>query len=113
MLLVCHSTSSGLWAKIVLVRLADQMHAVMIPIFTSADSVPTFLGFMRNENERIQLSTAEFDSLNQKWIMYGDLREVIWPKEGLLYPLSADDSRATLEALIRHGASASPARFEP
>jgi hypothetical protein len=104
MLLLCHSTSGGMWAKIVLVKLADQMHAVMIPLFTSSDSVPTFLEFMKNENEQIQVSTAEFFAEDQKWIRYGDRREMIWPKQGLIYPSGKDDSHAILEALVRQRA---------
>jgi hypothetical protein len=88
MMLVCHSTSGGMWAKIILTKVGDQMHAVMIPIFTSAESVPTFLDFMRNENERLQVSTMQFDSTKQQWIVYGDRREILWPKHGLLYPSS-------------------------
>ena len=82
MLLVCHTSSGQMWAQIVLMKAADQMHAVMLPLFTSADSVPTFLDFLRNENEHIQVSTAEFSYRDQRWLIYGDRREMICRNRG-------------------------------
>jgi hypothetical protein len=90
--LFCHGSSGGIWAMIVLVRTAEQMNAVMVPAFGSADSVATFLGFLNNESETIQVSTAEFDIQNQRWIIYSDREEKHWPKQGLLYPDSSEPS---------------------
>jgi hypothetical protein len=87
--LACHGTSGRIWALIVLVRTGNQMHAVMIPAFDSVDSVDTvatYLDFMRNDNERIEVATAEFDVKNMRWTVYDDRTTQHWPKAGLLYP---------------------------
>ncbi len=60
--LVCHGSSGDIWAQIVLVNAGYQLHAVMIPAFGSADAVPTFLDFLSNDNERLQVSTAEHNA---------------------------------------------------
>ena len=88
--LVCYTTSGRLWAQIVFVRTANQMHAVMLPVFDWIDSVPIFLDFLKNDNERIEVATGEFDRTNQRWTIYGDRREQFWPKHGLLYPQTPD-----------------------
>jgi hypothetical protein len=82
--LVCFATSGQIWAQIVLVRTADRMHAVMLPVFDSIDSVPTFLSFLKNDNERIEVATGEFDTVNRRWTIYGDRRQQHWPKQGIL-----------------------------
>jgi hypothetical protein len=83
--LVCYATSGHIWAQIVLTRTADQMHAVMLPVFDFADSVPTFLDFLKNDNERIEVATGEFDTEKRRWTVYGDRRQQHWPKQGILY----------------------------
>jgi hypothetical protein len=110
-LLVCHATNGRIWAQIVLISAANQMHAVMVPAFDSADSVPTFLDFLENDNERIQVSTGEFDPRNRRWIIYADRREQIWPKQGLLYP-EGPEAPPTAEAVARWYGFAN-ARSEP
>lgn len=101
--LVCFTTSGRIWAQIVLVTTANQMHAVMLPVFDWIESVPIFLDFLKNDNERIEVATAEFDTANRRWTVYGDRRQQVWPKQGMLYPQVPDpiewapfEGRATL-----------------
>ena len=101
--LVCYTTSGRIWAQIVLIRTAKQMHSVMLPVFDWIESVPVFLEFLKNDNERIEVATAEFDTANRSWTVYGDRRQQVWPKQGTLYPQVPDpiewtpfEGRATL-----------------
>lgn len=89
-LLVCYGTSGRIWAQIVLVRTADRMDAVMLPVFDFVESVPVFLDFLKNDNEWIEVATGEFDTANRRWTIHGDRRQQCWPKQGILYPQVPD-----------------------
>jgi len=86
-LLVCHVTSGQPWAQIALVNTGYQTHAVMVPAFNSTNSVSTFINFLNN-NEKIQVSTAQFDRQNLRWTIYNDRMEHLWPlaENGLSLP---------------------------
>jgi len=88
--LVCYTTSGRIWAQIVFVRTANQMYAVMLPVFDWIESVPIYLDFLKNDNERIEVATGEFDTAKRCWTVYGDRRQQMWPKQGLLYPQVPD-----------------------
>ncbi len=90
-LLVCHTSSGGFWAQIVFLRTGRQLHIVMIPAFYSDDSVDTFDGFLSNDNERIQVSTVEFDRDGQRSTLYNDRKEIIWPKQGFRWPQTINE----------------------
>jgi hypothetical protein len=79
---VCYSTSGPIWAFIVLIPTDGRMHAVMLPAFDFADAVPTFLGFLRNDNDRIEVATGEYDSGNRRWTVFNDRMQQRWPKRG-------------------------------
>ncbi len=91
--LVCHTTSGEIWAQIVVVNAGYQMHAVMIPEFSSADLAHTFLNFLDNDNEQIQVSTAEYDRRDERRVIISDRMQHLWPKRGFLYPQSPEPLR--------------------
>ena len=91
--LVCHTTSGEIWAQIVIVNAGYQMHAVMVPELSSADLADTFIDFRKNDNEHIQVSTAEYDSLDRRRVICPNRMEHFWPKRGFLYPQSPEPLR--------------------
>ena len=87
---VLHHKRPDLGPGSVFVRTPNQMHAVMLPVFDWIESVPIYLDFLKNDNERIEVATGEFDTAKRCWTVYGDRRQQVWPKQGLLYPQVPD-----------------------
>jgi hypothetical protein len=85
-LFICVGTSGRRWGKIVFVKTAHLFHAVLIPVFDDVESVPTFLDFLSNDNEYINVETAQFDPKRKCWLANPNRTRICWPKTGILYP---------------------------
>jgi len=88
--LVCHGTGGGFWGMVVYVKTAGMLHAVLLPAKGDAESMATYLGFLRNDNETLHLSHTAFDHENGQWLVHVDRFEKTWPKNEIHYPESPD-----------------------
>lgn len=82
MLFLCMGGSGVAWAFIVFVKTGEQIHAVMIPTFHGPEQIETFLGFLKNDNSSIQVTTGRFEG--DKWEVAKNTTSMNWPKDGLL-----------------------------
>ena len=83
-LLACIDTCNKLWAVIIFVRTGQNMHSVLMPIFDSVDNIPIFLNFLQNENENLMVKFCRYGT--EKWEISKKSINLIWPKQGTLYP---------------------------
>lgn len=82
-MLVCRE-SRGVWALIVFIRTSSKLHSVMIPVFEQPDAVATFLSFLKNKNDSIEVMPCCYEQ--GQWEIRKELFRLIWPKKGILYP---------------------------
>jgi len=50
----------------------------------------TFLEFIRNDHEQVQVVEGQFDSDARRWIIGMEQRPVLWPKPADAYPRSIE-----------------------
>jgi hypothetical protein len=82
--LLCRGTGETAWAIIVIIRTDQQLNAVMIPASSNPNMIDTYLSFLRNKNESINVSVCQ---LNQNhWNVSPERIPMLWPKTGMLYP---------------------------
>jgi len=81
---LCKTSNYRPWAFIVLVKIPKSIHAVMVPIMEDADSTIRFYDFLRGPQEKIEAYLCEFQG--DHWLVDKHSRELIWPKDGTLYP---------------------------
>jgi len=79
--LICFGSSNQFWASIIFLKVGLQMHSVIIPTFSSADSVPTFLTFLKNDLETLSVSEAYYDQKEDVWKVSKTRVALKWPKE--------------------------------
>ncbi len=60
------------------------MHAVLVPIFDNAEMVKTYLNFLSNQNDYIDVSLCKYE--NDHWNIDKKVIRLHWPKDGVLYP---------------------------
>jgi hypothetical protein len=87
-LFVCVGSSGRIWGLIVFINIGDSLHAVLLPVFDEVESIVTFMDFLRNDNESIQVTVAEYDREAGCWREEWKARSMTWPKTGVLYPRS-------------------------
>jgi hypothetical protein len=83
-LLMCMGSSGFPWAMMVFMRTSDIVYAALVPVFDHPDRVVTYMDFLKNENEAIQVTTCGFEQ--DHWIIEKGTRTMHWPKSGILYP---------------------------
>ena len=83
-LLACIDTCNKIWAVIVFIRTGLNMHSVLVPIFDSVDNISIFLSFLQNENENLMVKFCRCGT--EKWEISTKSINLIWPKQGTLYP---------------------------
>lgn len=86
MVLVCRGSSGAPWAIIVFIRTGKLLHSVMVPVFDQVDSIETFLGFLKNQNESIAVTLCHFDKWKDQWEINKKRARLKWPKTGIFYP---------------------------
>lgn len=78
----CEGSSGRPFALGVHVRLNEQVHSVLMPVFGHPDSVAAYLDFMKNSNESIAARMGHFDAAACEWKMSScDPVRLRWPKE--------------------------------
>ena len=82
----CLGRNNQPWALMVFVKISESMHAVLIPIFDDAEMVNTYLQFMQNENDNLDVALCQFEQ--DHWKLDKNIVRIIWPKDGILYPES-------------------------
>jgi hypothetical protein len=82
-MLICRG-SRGVWALIVFIRTSSKLHSVMIPVFDQPDAVATFLSFLKNKNDSIEVMPCCYEQ--GQWEIRKELFRLIWPKKGILSP---------------------------
>lgn len=81
---MCIGNSGFAWAMIVFVKTAHVIHGVLMPVFEQADQAATYLGFLKNGNESIQVAVCRFEQ--DRWEMSKETMPLVWPKGDTLYP---------------------------
>lgn len=83
---VCKGFSYGArpWAYIVTIKTSETRHCVMMPIFEELDAISTFLGFLKNSNESVEVNPYKFEQ--DHWEVNPNSFTLTWPKTGTLYP---------------------------
>ena len=82
--LLCMGSSGFPWAMMTFIKTSNIVHAALIPVLDHPDRAVTYLDFMRNENEIIQVATCRFEE--DHWAIEKGTRIMNWPKSGILYP---------------------------
>lgn len=82
--LICMGSSGFPWAMMVFIKTSRIVHAALIPVFDHPDRVVTFMDFIENENEAIQVANCRFEK--DRWLIEKDTKMMHWPKKGILYP---------------------------
>ena len=83
-MLVCKEKTGRPWGLVVFVRTTQVLHAVLVPAFEQADTVSTYIEFMKNDKEEITVNYLRFDQ--DHWNMSKESTTLSWPKTGILYP---------------------------
>jgi hypothetical protein len=78
--LVCRGGETLVWAFIVLVGTSGILHAVLIPVLDQADAAPMFDRFLRDENERVDVSYCSIGGEFHQ--VYPVVHSLMWPKAG-------------------------------
>lgn len=86
MLFVCRGSSGVPWAIIVLVKTGQLLHFIMLPTFEHHDNVPTFIDFLKNQNESISVTLCRYEQEDVSWSENKEATRLVWPKTGVLYP---------------------------
>ena len=74
----------------IFVRTGQERHTVLLPYPESADSMVTFLEFLRNDHELIHVVHGEYESNPGQWTIGTECRPVTWPKNTDTYPRSIE-----------------------
>jgi hypothetical protein len=56
---------------------------VMLPVFDHPGAVVTFLNFLKNENESIEVMPCHYEQ--GQWEISKEIFELIWPKKDVIY----------------------------
>jgi hypothetical protein len=72
----------------VFVRTDDQLHCVLMPAYSDADSIGTYEEFRRNDSEEIWVREGEFNETKQAWDLEEQRVRVVWPKQHESFDLS-------------------------
>lgn len=83
---VCWGSSGNAWAIIIFIRTGTLLHAVMLPVFDRVDMIPTYIDFMKNQNESITVSFCRYEKEQGRWANCRDQTPINWPKKGILFP---------------------------
>jgi hypothetical protein len=83
-LFICWGSGRSPWALIVFIKTSRSLHAVLVPVFDQPGTVATFLDFLQDENNLIEGSFGCFKGGH--WEIGKEVRELVWPKTGVLYP---------------------------
>jgi hypothetical protein len=86
--LICTKDNAP-WALIIFIKTSQVWNAVMFPILCQPDSAATFLAFLKNENETLQVNKCYVQQWGQ-WEIGEDLITLDWPKQNV-YPLLAEE----------------------
>jgi hypothetical protein len=81
---MCIGSSGSPWAMIVFVKTAHVIHGVLMPVFEQAEQAATYLGFLKNGNESVQVAVCRFEQ--DGWEIGKETMPLVWPKSGTLYP---------------------------
>lgn len=81
---LCMGSSGSTWAMIVFVKTAHVIHGVLMPVFEKADQAATYLNFLENANESIQVAVCQFE--DDAWKISKETKPLVRPKAGTLYP---------------------------
>jgi hypothetical protein len=81
---LCKTSNQRPWAFIVMVKISKSMHAVLVPIMEDVDTTVRFYDFLRSPQDKIEVALCEFKG--DHWLVDKYSRELIWPKDGTLYP---------------------------
>jgi len=87
---LCTGASGNYWGMMIFVRTGQVRHTVLLPYPESANSMVTFLEFIRNDHEQVQVVEGQFDSDARRWIIGMEQRPVLWPKPADAYPRSIE-----------------------
>lgn len=82
-LLLCQKEGDIAWACIVFVKTFQTVNAVLLPLLVEEDSAPRFFNFLKNGKESIDVALMQFE---QEHFTLKGATEIIWPKNGILYP---------------------------
>ena len=82
----CMGSSDRMWGLIVFEKTAMLTHAVLLPIFDEIESIETYLGFLKNENETIHVTTARYEPAQNAWHVNPNRQQMSWTKSGIGYP---------------------------
>ena len=80
----CLGKDNQPWAILVFVNIFQSLHAVLMPIFDNAEMVNTYLSFLHNKNENLDISLCYFDG--EHWEIDEVVQRIYWPKDGILFP---------------------------
>jgi hypothetical protein len=83
-LLACRGASASPWALIVFIKTSRMLHAVLIPVLDQPDAAMTFMNFLQNENDTLDVSFCKWKQ--GYWEIGKEVGSLVWPKKGTLYP---------------------------
>jgi hypothetical protein len=81
---MCMGSSGSAWAMLVFVKTSHVIHAALMPVFEQAEQAATYLEFLKNGNESIQVAVCRFKQ--DRWEISNNTMPLNWPKSGTLYP---------------------------
>jgi hypothetical protein len=84
LLLICKEGQGKPWAFIVFIKIAQWLHAVMIPILDQPDTVAKFVKFLHSDNDIVEITLSRF--CDDHWEIDKGSSKLHWPKDGVLYP---------------------------
>lgn len=81
---LCKNSNHLPWAFIVMVKISKTMHAVLVPIMENVDATVRYYDFLRSSQDKIEVALCEYKG--DHWLVDKNSKELIWPKDGTLYP---------------------------
>lgn len=81
---LCKNSNQRPWAFIVIVKISNSMHAVLVPIMEDVETTVQYYDFIRGSQDKIEVALCEFKV--DHWLVDKHSREIVWPKDGTLYP---------------------------
>lgn len=88
-LLLCQKYGGIAWGCIVFVKTAQSVNAVLLPFFDQPDSVVKFFDFLKDENEKIDVTLMHF---RQGRFEIKRATKIIWPKNDVLFSEQSSSS---------------------
>ncbi len=79
LLFICMRGTEIRWAFLVIVRIADTIHCVLVPTFETPVAIDVFLNFIRNQDERVEALLAQFQG--DRWLVSTKAKSIVWPKK--------------------------------